>query len=112
MQEELIDRFGKLPESALSLLSTHRLRISAAPIGIQKIDATDQQVLIHFKDTTTVDPLKLIDLVQTRKNVRFSGPDKLRIDIKATDIKERTDAIRSLLRDLGVPAQTTVEKAL
>ena len=112
MQEELIDRFGKLPESALSLLSTHRLRISAAPIGIQKIDATDQQVLIHFKDTTTVDPLKLIDLVQTRKNVRFSGPDKLRIDIKATDIKERTDAIRSLLRDLSVPAQTTVEKAL
>ena len=112
MQEELIDRFGKLPESALSLLLTHRLRISAAPIGIQKIDATDQQVLIHFKDTTTVDPLKLIVLVQTRKNVRFSGPDKLRIDIKATDIKERTDAIRSLLRDLSVPAQTTVEKAL
>ena len=112
LQEELIDRFGKLPEVALSLLSTHRLRISAAPIGIQKIDATDQQVLIHFKETANVDPLQLIDLVQTRKNVRFSGPDKLRIDIKATNIKERTDAIRSFLRDLSVSSQKTVEKAL
>lgn len=111
MQEELVDRFGKLPEPAQALLSTHRLRIAAAPFGIQKIDATDQQTLIHFKETTTIDPLQLIDLVQTRKNIRFSGPDKIRVDIKATDVKARTDAIRSLLSDLSASTQK-VEKAL
>ena len=97
-QEELIDRFGKLPPAALTLIATHRLRIEAIALGIQKIDATDEQTLIQFKPNTPVDPLKLIDLVQQKKNVRFSGSDRLRADIKAQDIKQRTDAIRALLR--------------
>jgi len=108
IQEELVDRFGKLPLPTQALLATHRLRINAAPLGIQKIDATDEQTLIHFKPSTTVDPLQLIDLVQSRKNVRFSGPDKIRIEIKATDIKARTDAIRALLRDLSPAAQPLI----
>ena len=49
IQEELVDRFGKLPDPARVLLSTHRLRLDAIPLGIQKIDATDTQVLIQFK---------------------------------------------------------------
>ncbi len=100
IQEELIDRFGKLPEPAQALIATHRLRIDAMALGIQKIDASDAQTLIHFKDNTPIDPIKLIDLVQKQKNIRFSGPDKIRADIKATDIKQRTDAIRSLLKQM------------
>ena len=107
IQEELVDRFGKLPPAAQALLATHRLRINAAPLGIQKIDATDEQTLIHFKPTTTVEPLQLIDLVQSRKNVRFSGPDKIRIDINHADIKARTDAIRAVLKELSPSKQTT-----
>ncbi len=34
IQEELIDRFGKLPEPAQALIETHRLRIVAEPLGI------------------------------------------------------------------------------
>jgi transcription-repair coupling factor (superfamily II helicase) len=100
IQEELIDRFGKLPPAAQALTATHRLRIDAMDLGIQKIDASESQVLIHFKDNTPVDPVKLIDLVQQQKNVRFAGPDKLKVDIKAADIKQRTDAIRSLLKQM------------
>ncbi|MCD8503672.1 MAG: transcription-repair coupling factor [Burkholderiaceae bacterium] len=100
IQEELIDRFGKLPESAQALIATHRLRIEAMTLGIQKIDASEVQTLIQFKDNTPVDPLKLIDLVQKQKNIRFAGPDKIRADIKAPDIRQRTDAVRSLLKQM------------
>lgn len=100
IQEELIDRFGKLPPPAQALVATHRLRIDAMTLGIQKIDASESQVLIHFKDNTPVDPVKLIDLVQQQKNVRFAGSDKLKVDIKTPDIKQRTDAIRSLLKQM------------
>ncbi|MDB5917359.1 MAG: mfd, partial [Massilia sp.] len=39
MQEELIDRFGKLPDPVKALIETHRLRIAAKAVGIVKIDA-------------------------------------------------------------------------
>jgi transcription-repair coupling factor (superfamily II helicase) len=109
IQEELVDRFGKLPDAARVLLSTHRLRLDAMPLGIQKIDATDVQVLIQFKSNSLVDPATLIELMQTQKNMRFAGPDRLRIDMAATDIKERTDAIRALLRRLQ-PAKALLEE--
>ena len=109
IQEELVDRFGKLPDPARVLLSTHRLRLDAIPLGIQKIDATDTQVLIQFKSNSPVEPALLIELIQTQKNMRFAGPDRLRIDIAVTDIKERTDAIRAFLRRLQ-PAQILQQK--
>ena len=40
MQQELIDRFGLLPEPAQTLLDSHRLRILAKPLGISKVDAS------------------------------------------------------------------------
>lgn len=98
IQEELVDRFGKLPDATRALLSTHRLRLDAQVLGIQKIDASESQVIIQFKATSPVDPTQLIELIQSQKNIRFAGSDRLRIDIAAHDIKERTDAIRALFK--------------
>jgi transcription-repair coupling factor (superfamily II helicase) len=100
IQEELIDRFGKLPESTRTLISTHKLRLLGLPLGLQKIDASETQIVLHFKQNTPVDPLKLIELVQKQRHIRFSGQDKLRIEIKASDVAARFDATRGILRAL------------
>src|SRR5690606_6664569 len=42
IQEELIDRFGKLPDAARALIETHRLRLAAKAVGVIKIDASEQ----------------------------------------------------------------------
>ncbi|HEY9397481.1 MAG TPA: transcription-repair coupling factor, partial [Burkholderiales bacterium] len=39
IREELIDRFGQLPEPAQVLLDSHRLRILSRPLGIVRLDA-------------------------------------------------------------------------
>ena len=101
IQEELIDRFGKLPEPARTLLSTHKIRLLGLPLGLQKIDASETQIMLHFKQSTSVDPLRLIELVQKQKNIRFAGPDKLRIETKAQDVTARYDTVRTLLRTLA-----------
>ena len=100
IQEELIDRFGKLPEPARTLITTHKLRLLGLPLGLQKIDASESQIVLHFKQDTAVDPIKLIDLVQKQKNIRFSGQDKLRVEIKDSDVTARFDATRAILRAL------------
>jgi len=100
IQEELIDRFGKLPDPARTLIATHKLRLLGLPLGIQKIDASDGQINLQFKQNTTVDPMRLIELVQKQKHIRFAGPDKLRIELQTSDVTERFEAVRTVLRSL------------
>jgi len=101
IQEELIDRFGKLPEAATTLLATHRLRLAAVALGIVKIDASESQALIQFGPKPTVDPLRIIELVQKQRHIKLAGQDKLRIEIKGQLIPARVDAVRTVLRALA-----------
>ncbi|OZA07909.1 MAG: transcription-repair coupling factor, partial [Polynucleobacter sp. 24-46-87] len=44
LREELVDRFGDLPDQAKSFYETHRLRLEMAGFGIKKIDATPASI--------------------------------------------------------------------
>jgi len=100
IQEELIDRFGKLPEAAQVLLATHRLRLGAQPLGIVKIDASESQALLQFGPKTSVEPVRIIELVQKQRHIKLAGQDRLRAEIKAPQVQARVDAVRGILRAL------------
>lgn len=102
IQEELIDRYGKLPEPAHNLLTTHRLRLLAEPLGIIKLDSSESHAVMQFSAKPQVDPLRIIQLVQERRDLKLSGQDKLRLEFKeGIPLKTRTDALRELLKSLG-----------
>ncbi|HEX7953718.1 MAG TPA: TRCF domain-containing protein, partial [Burkholderiales bacterium] len=101
MQEELIDRFGLPPEPARCLLDTHRLRIESRAFGIARIDAGPETLVLQFIPNPPIDPAKIIRLVQTRKNFRLNGPDRLRIEVRMPDVAARTAQVRALLKDLA-----------
>lgn len=101
MQEELIDRFGLLPEQGEVLMACHRLRIAAKSMGINKIDASDSAIQLHFAANSELDPTKLISLLQRDRRCRMNGPDKLRITVQYPGIAQRTDFIKTLLRELA-----------
>ena len=83
--EELIDRFGKLPDAAQTLLTTHRLRLAAQPLGIVKIDASETQALLQFGPKTPVDPARIIELVQRQRHIKLAGGQAARRDQGAAD---------------------------
>jgi transcription-repair coupling factor (superfamily II helicase) len=101
MQEELIDRYGRLPDPARALIETHRLRLSAEKLGVRKIDATSEVLVITFAPDAPVDPARLIALLQRQKNMRLSGPERLRIEVKTPDLEARLQQLRALFRALG-----------
>ncbi len=102
IQEELIDRYGKLPQAAQTLIANHRLRLSAESLGILKIDASESQATIHFRAKPNVDPLRIIELIQKHKHVKLAGQDKLKIEFKPDPaVNLRIDAIRNVLRALA-----------
>ncbi|MGE5757618.1 MAG: transcription-repair coupling factor, partial [Sideroxydans sp.] len=89
MQQELIDRFGLLPEPAQTLLDSHRLRIAAKPLGISKVDASSEAIVIQFVPNPPIDPMKIITLIQSKRHIKMAGQDKLRIELKYGDLHQR-----------------------
>ncbi len=100
LQEEMIDRFGKLPEPAKSLLETHRLRVVAKPLGIIKIDAHSEAVTLQFEPQPPIDAMKIIALVQKSKHIKLNGQDKLRITANMPDLAARVAQIKTTLKAL------------
>lgn len=99
LQEELIDRFGLLPEQGEALIACHRLRVAAKSIGIVKIDASADAIQLQFNPKADIDPTKLIALLQRDRRCRMNGPDKLRVTVQHEDIILRADFVKNLLKE-------------
>jgi len=100
MQRELIDRFGLLPDPANALLDSHRLRILAKPLGISKLDASSEAIVIQFVPDPPIDPMKIITLIQSKRHVKMAGQDRLRIELKYGDLKQRVLAVVNFFKEL------------
>jgi transcription-repair coupling factor (superfamily II helicase) len=101
LREELVDRFGPPPEAARALIECHRLRVLGQPLGIARIDASDTAIQLQFIAKPPIETARVLDLMRQRKNYRFAGQDKLRIELKLPDIKARVAAIREAFGELA-----------
>ncbi|MDX1376581.1 MAG: transcription-repair coupling factor [Burkholderiales bacterium] len=101
MHEELVDRFGTLPEPARALLECHRLRIEARALGITRIDATHEAIVLHFVKHPPIDAQRIIAMVQSTQGARFAGPDRVRLEAKLPEWPQRVRAVKDLLRRLA-----------
>jgi transcription-repair coupling factor (superfamily II helicase) len=101
--EELVDRFGKLPPQAQTLVDVHRLRVLTQPYGVIKVDAAPGVIQLTFKPNPPVDPMAIIGLIQKNKHIKLAGNDKIRIERELPDPKARAQMVRDVLRSLGTP---------
>ena len=101
LREELTDRFGLLPEPAQVLLECHRLRLTGHPMGICKVDANAEHIIIQFARNTPLEPQDIIMLMHTKPHYRLAGPDRLKVLLKGATPMERAAQVRSVLRELA-----------
>ncbi|HUP98200.1 MAG TPA: transcription-repair coupling factor [Usitatibacter sp.] len=101
LTEELVDRFGPLPEPARVLLECHKLRIQGAPLGVQKIDASPTAITVQFIAEPPVEARKILALVQSSRIYRLPGPDRVKIEMKHEDLKQRSNEVRQFLKKLA-----------
>ena len=106
MQEELIDRFGELPDTARALLAVHRLRMSTRPYGIARLDVSGEGMSVQFVPNPPVDPGKIIGLIQGKAGYRLAGPDRLKLSTSLPDVGRRVGAVTAFLAALGDPIPT------
>ena len=101
LHQEIVDRFGLLPRATDTLLAVHRLRLSAKRLGVQKLDATEAAIHLQFIANPPIEPLVIIKLIQSKRNYKLAGQDKLRIDTPLPDIALRIARIREVFKELA-----------
>ncbi|MBL8336371.1 MAG: transcription-repair coupling factor [Rhodoferax sp.] len=101
--EEIVDRFGKLPPQAQTLIDVHRLRVIARPYGVVKVDAAPGVITITFKKDPPVDPMRIIELIRKHRHIKLVGNEKLRIERALPQARDRAHLVRDVLRGLGQP---------
>ena len=101
MQQELIDRFGLMPDPARALLDCHRLRTAAKPLGIMRVDASADSIQVQFIPNPPVDAARIIALIQKSREYKLSGPDRLKIQVQIPGVEQRVARVRSLLKELS-----------
>ena len=101
IHEELVDRFGLPEQPVKTLLDSHRLRLAAKALGITAIDASTDTLTLTFGKHTVVEPADIILLMQSNKNYRMAGADKLRVSAVMEDVDARVRTIRAVLGKLG-----------
>ncbi|ASK28384.1 transcription-repair coupling factor [Neisseria chenwenguii] len=101
VHEELVDRFGLPEQPVKTLIESHRLRLSAKALGISGIDASSEAATFTFGKHTSVEPADIILLMQSNKNYRFSGADKLRVEAVMEDVETRINTVKAILKKLG-----------
>ncbi|MCF8155621.1 MAG: transcription-repair coupling factor [Rhodoferax sp.] len=105
--EEIVDRFGKLPNQAQTLIDVHRLRVLAKPYGVVKVDAAPGVITITFQKNPPIDSMKIIQLIQKNKHIKLAGNEKLRIERELPEVKDRAQMVRDILKSLGQPVLST-----
>lgn len=102
LQVEMIDRFGLLPEPTKNLIRQTQLKLQADKLGILKIDAGPNGGRIEFSPKTPIDPMRLIQLIQSQpKRYRFEGATQFRFTLPMDTNEERFAMLEGLLNQLS-----------
>ncbi|HXF43522.1 MAG TPA: transcription-repair coupling factor, partial [Pyrinomonadaceae bacterium] len=98
---ELEDRYGKIPDNVISLFKYSRIRQLAEKLRIASIDKSQNQILIKFHPNTTVDPARLLELIESGKASSFSASGVLRIEADSKETVEKAVQILEMLSSNG-----------
>ena len=98
LQVEMIDRFGMLPQPLKLLFRLTQLKLKAEVYGIKKIDANVKTGRIEFNAQTHVDPLSLVQMIQSEPHLyKLAGANKLQFTHSCSDAEDKLDFISELL---------------
>jgi len=101
MREELIDRFGNIPDEVENLLKTVEIKQICALSNIERIDAGAKGILIAFHNNTFKNVTKLMDFIKQQLGTIKVRPDqKLFIERDLTSYKARLETIKKYVKKL------------
>lgn len=101
LKEEMIDRFGLLPDAVRNLFEISKLKQKARPLGIRKIDIGLNGGRVFFEEEASIDPSGIIQLIQSNPSrFKLDGQHKLRINMDLPEIQDRLQILEMLFDEI------------
>jgi transcription-repair coupling factor (superfamily II helicase) len=100
IMEEMRDRYGPAPVPVLNLADYGRIRVLADALGIETIDREGTVVVLRFREKAKVDPVRVINLVRDRGDLKLIPPSTLKMDLRE-DTAPKPAAVPEPARRLG-----------
>jgi len=102
LQVEMIDRFGLLTDQIKNLFAVTSLKLMATKLGILEVNFSEDSGRVVFEDTPPIDPMQIINLIQTKPNqYKLDGNNKIRLLKEIESPMQRMDYLRELFRYLS-----------
>jgi transcription-repair coupling factor (superfamily II helicase) len=102
IREELVDRFGRIPEEAEHLLEVIRVKIILTKLSIRKFEETTSQIVLTFDEKTRVSPERVVAFLHKGEGRhRFTPDAKLVVEGWPEVKKDPFGAARKLLQALA-----------
>jgi len=91
--DEIRDRYGPLPDSALNLAAYGRIRVMADKLGLESIDRQGSAVVMKFRDNAqkashAPDPTRMLAMLRRRPDVTLTPPASLRLNLSTTPVHQ------------------------
>jgi transcription-repair coupling factor (superfamily II helicase) len=96
--EELIDRYGDIPQSVSNLMDIALIKNMAAQVGVEQIKETRDQLRLVFSRNHYLEPLEIQELIRTEQ-IKFSpGEVQMTMTVKrAGEGRANLPVLKSLL---------------
>ena len=101
LQVEMIDRFGLLPDALKRLFEISALKLLCESHGLQTVEIGQERGKLVFADTTTIEPLSIVKLVQEDSNTyQFEGTSTLITTHQLDSFEDRVQFLDGLINKL------------
>ena len=102
LTDEIIDRFGDMPETFINLMQITKIKILATSLNIQSVQEKNSGVEFIFNEDAKISPKNFIELKNIFKSRFRDNPAERKIFIKLTDRKNIFKIILMVLKKLSV----------
>ncbi|MBS1814410.1 MAG: transcription-repair coupling factor [Acidobacteria bacterium] len=116
VRNEMIDRYGPLPESVSNLLAAGELRIECERLCVAKLDrkriqlelnkqkVMQEVLMVHFDQKSPIDPGAMMKLISSsaRKGAQFTPQGVLRWPLSSSKAEDVINEAKALLEQISV----------
>ncbi|MBN2403092.1 MAG: transcription-repair coupling factor [Spirochaetes bacterium] len=108
LEQELLDRFGPLPDEVKILVELEKIRALASSLEIEEVIEDSRAIKIRMSKNTRIDPGKIVSIIQKDKRLSFDRKEKdiLIFKPKADKEEKRLEEVKKWLQQISVPNNT------
>ena len=103
IREEMVDRFGRRPHPARSLMHSMEIQLMAKQLGLENVQLEKNHLRLSFPENRQISPVdiqRMVEKCSTQLNFDLDAQLKIAIQMQGRDEIERLEKTRDILEEI------------